>query len=125
MVAKKDFFSFEFCVIFMVAAMVFVTVCIIVKSAVDDANTLKVDGEIKRTYLQWAKDHGQQGRDSVDEYLKCLKFNGDEREVGNWLPDKKDCLLLNKDKDFVQQVVTNIKSLDVPNKNKMDAIGEM
>lgn len=125
MSSNKEFFSFETFIIVMLVTMVSVTVAALVKSAADDANTLKVDSEIKRTYMQWAKDNGQKGKDSVNEYLRCLKYGGNKHEVGNWFPDKKDCLLINKDKGFVEQMTTNIRSLDVSDKYKKEVIGEL
>lgn len=123
MSVKRDFLSFESFIIIMLVTMVLVTVAIIIKSAIDDSKALKVDNEIRRTYMQWAEEHGQKGKDSVNEYLKCLKYGGNEHEVGNWFPEKKDCLLLNKDKAFVERMVTNIRSIDVPESYKEEVIG--
>lgn len=121
---KKDFFSYEGFVLFAVAFLLILTISAISKSIVDNVNETKIDKEIKRTYMQWADNHGVQGKKTVDDYLMCLKYNGNKREVGNWFPDKKDCLFLSKDKEFIKQVVTNIKSLDVSEDYKMSAIGK-
>lgn len=123
--SKKEFFSFEAFIGVMLVVMVSVTAAVLLKSAKDDNNTLKVDREIKRTYMQWIKDHGQKGRDSVDEYLRCLKYGGNKHEIGNRFPDKKDCLIMNKDKAFIEQMTTNIRSLDVADEYKIEVVGEL
>lgn len=98
--------------------------CLLVGSQVykfenDSRQKKVVMGAVKETYVSLINKNEQNGKGTVEKYLKCMADAGKKGEFS----DKSDCLYFTENKEFIGSMIKNISSLDVDSKFKEEYIG--